>query len=63
MKVLLDMTVSPSLAEVLAAYGHAAVHAHHTGLDRASDHDLLSTARQSGRIVITADVEIHIWSP
>jgi predicted nuclease of predicted toxin-antitoxin system len=57
MKVLLDMTVSPSLAEVLSAHGHEAVHAHQIGLGRASDSELLDRARQAGRIVITADLD------
>lgn len=57
MNVLLDMGVSPSLTAVLESRGHAAVHAHQVGMDRAADVDLLAFARERGQIVITADLD------
>jgi len=57
MKVLLDMPVSAALLDVLQAYGHGGVHAHQIGKDRATDEELLATARNEGRVVITADLD------
>jgi predicted nuclease of predicted toxin-antitoxin system len=57
MRVLLDMPVSAMLLDVLRAHGHEGVHAHQIGKDRASDRDLLETARREHRIVITADLD------
>ncbi len=57
MNVLLDMPVSPSLADVLKARGHQAVHAFQLGMDRATDADLLEWARRMVGIVITADLD------
>ena len=51
------MPVSASLLSVLEARGHEGVHAHHLGLDRAPDEDLLALARREGRVVITADLD------
>jgi len=57
MKFLLDMPVSPSLLNVIHAYGHEGVHAHEIGKDKASDAELLEIARSEGRIIITADLD------
>ena len=57
MKALLDMPVSPLLLDVLRAHGHEGVHAHHIGKGRASDSEILSTARRENRVVITADLD------
>lgn len=57
MNVLLDMPVSRSLLSVLEAHGHAGVHAQDMGLARASDLDVLATARHENRVVITADLD------
>lgn len=57
MKFLLDMPVSPSLLDVLYAYGYEGVHAHQIGRDRATDSELLELARQEGRVIITADLD------
>jgi predicted nuclease of predicted toxin-antitoxin system len=57
MRVLLDMPVSATLLGVLRAHGHEGVHAHQIGKDRASDSDLLETARRERRVIITADLD------
>lgn len=57
MDFLLDMPVSPTLLNVLHAYGHAGVHAHQIGQARATDAALLELARREGRVVITADLD------
>lgn len=57
MKVLLDMPVSPLLLDVLRTHGHEGVHAHDIGKGRASDGEILSTARRENRVVITADLD------
>lgn len=57
MKFLLDMPVSFKLLEVLCAYRHEGVHAHQIGMDRASDRELLDTARRENRVIITADLD------
>lgn len=57
MDFLLDMPVSPTLLNVLRAYGHAGVHAHQIGQARATDAALLELARREGRVVITADLD------
>lgn len=57
MKFLLDMPVSASLLDVLAARGHEGVHAHQIGQDRARDSELLDIARREDRVVITADLD------
>jgi len=58
MKFLVDMPLSPKLAEWLKEFGHDAVHAHWIGMDRASDEELLERARIEGRIVVTADLDL-----
>ncbi|MEZ4707931.1 MAG: DUF5615 family PIN-like protein [Caldilineaceae bacterium] len=57
MNVLLDMPVSPNLVHVLEEYGHVAVHASDLGLFRATDQELMELARQTDRIIITADLD------
>jgi predicted nuclease of predicted toxin-antitoxin system len=57
MRVLLDMPVSAMLLDVLRAHEHEGVHAHQIGKGRATDTDLLETARSEGRIIITADLD------
>jgi predicted nuclease of predicted toxin-antitoxin system len=56
-KFLLDMPVSSLLLDVLRAHGHEGVQAHEIGMDRATDTELLETARIEGRILITADLD------
>jgi predicted nuclease of predicted toxin-antitoxin system len=57
MKVLLDMPVSATLISVLEAHGHEGVHASQLGLAQASDTELLTIARESERIIVTADLD------
>jgi predicted nuclease of predicted toxin-antitoxin system len=57
MNLLLDMPVSRTLLSVLEDHGHAGVHAHEIGLDRATDREILAIARRENRVVITADLD------
>jgi predicted nuclease of predicted toxin-antitoxin system len=57
MKFIVDMPLSPELAEWLRQEGHEAVHAFQSGLGRASDEEILEWARKERSIVITADLD------
>ncbi|MDP2937428.1 MAG: DUF5615 family PIN-like protein, partial [Dehalococcoidia bacterium] len=57
MKFLVDMPLSPALAQQLTQWGHDAVHALHMGLERSPDIDILQRARIEQRVVITADLD------
>ncbi len=57
MKFLIDMPLSPLLAEWLRKRNHDAVHASAVGMARASDREILETARMEGRKIITADLD------
>ena len=57
MRFLLDMPVSPALAEWLRSKGHDAVHATERGLHREPDRGLLRLARDEDRVVVTADLD------
>jgi len=54
---LVDMPLSPTLAQWLKAQGHDAVHASAVGLDRASDPEIMARAVQESRTVVTADLD------
>jgi predicted nuclease of predicted toxin-antitoxin system len=56
-KFLIDMPLSPAVAEWLVDRGHDAVHAAHLGLHRASDSEIIDRAKHEGRTVITADLD------
>jgi predicted nuclease of predicted toxin-antitoxin system len=56
-KFLVDMPLSPTLAQWLQSQGHDAVHASVLGLDRAPDTDIIERAKNELRIVITADLD------
>jgi predicted nuclease of predicted toxin-antitoxin system len=56
-KFLVDMPLSPRLAEWLRAEGHEAIHAWDAGMSQATDADILQRARDEGRVVITADLD------
>jgi predicted nuclease of predicted toxin-antitoxin system len=56
-KFLVDMPLSPRLAQWLVDKGYDAVHASAIGLDRAPDGDILRIAQQESRAVITADLD------
>ena len=51
------MALSPNLAMWLRSQGHDATHASELSLDRAADTQILSTAVDLDRIVITADLD------
>jgi predicted nuclease of predicted toxin-antitoxin system len=56
-KFLIDMPLSPLLADWLKARGHDAVHAIHLAMGRSPDSDILERARIDERVVITADLD------
>jgi predicted nuclease of predicted toxin-antitoxin system len=56
-RFLVDMPLSPALAEALRQAGHDAVHASELGLATAPDASILETARSQGRIAVTADLD------
>jgi predicted nuclease of predicted toxin-antitoxin system len=57
MKFLIDMPLSPELAEWLRAQGHDAVHANDLSMHRSPDVELLRVASAEGRVMITADLD------
>ncbi len=57
MRFLVDMGISPRVADYLNANGHEAVHAYREGLAQASDHEIFSRAIQENRIVLTHDLD------
>jgi len=56
-KFLVDMPLSPAVAQWLEQKGHDAVHAYNIGLGRAPDEDMLDIAREEERVVVTADLD------
>ena len=52
MRFLVDMPLSPGLADWLVQGGHDAVHASAIGLARAPDTEILERARDQERIVV-----------
>ncbi|MGO9256844.1 MAG: DUF5615 family PIN-like protein [Bryobacteraceae bacterium] len=57
MKFLIDMPLSPDLAQWLRAEGHDAVHAIELSMNRSPDLEILQAAAREGRVVITADLD------
>lgn len=57
MKFLVDMPLSPKLADWLCRQGHDAVHASQLGLDCATDEQVLSRARKDDCVIVTADLD------
>ena len=57
MKFLVDMALSPDLAEWLRAEGHDAIHANELAMNRSPDSEILQSAAREGRVVITADLD------
>jgi predicted nuclease of predicted toxin-antitoxin system len=57
LKFLVDMPLSPHLAQWLVERGHDAVHAADIGLDRATDAEVIARARRDRRTAITADLD------
>jgi predicted nuclease of predicted toxin-antitoxin system len=56
-KFLVDMPLSPVLAEWLRNQGHDAVHVATIGLDRAADTEIIAQATLDGRTIVTADLD------
>ena len=57
MRFLIDMPLSPELAEWLREQGHDARHAAEAGLFRATDSEILERAHREQRIVVTVDLD------
>jgi predicted nuclease of predicted toxin-antitoxin system len=56
-KFLVDMALSPALAQWLIDRGHDAVHAAAIGLARPADTEIIARAKSDDRIIITADLD------
>jgi len=56
-RFLIDMPLSPQLAEFLTSIGHDAVHAGKIGLAMAPDVSIMALASTENRIVVTADLD------
>ena len=54
MRLLLDQTLSPLLADELVAKGHDVVHVRELGLSAASDIAVMDAASGDGRVVVSA---------
>jgi len=59
MKILLDQGLPRLSAQALRDAGVDAVHTGECGLSTASDSEILATAREQGRIVISLDSDFH----
>ena len=57
MKFLVDMPLSPDLAEWLRAEGHDAVHANQLSMYQSPDSEILQSAAGTGCVIITADLD------
>jgi len=57
MKLLLDMNLSPTLAELLAQHGFTAMHWTTVGLPTAEDREILQWAKEHGHVVVTYDLD------
>jgi len=57
LRFLVDMPLSPMLADWLNRQGHEAVHALQVGLDRSSDDAILARASAEGQVIVTADLD------
>jgi predicted nuclease of predicted toxin-antitoxin system len=57
MRFLLDMNISPVLADALRTDGHDVVHSRELGLGRLPDRDIFGRARVDDRIVVTFDLD------
>jgi predicted nuclease of predicted toxin-antitoxin system len=56
-KFLVDMPLSPDLAQWLRAEGHDGVHAAELSMNLSPDSEILRTAANTGRVIITADLD------
>jgi predicted nuclease of predicted toxin-antitoxin system len=57
LKFLIDESVSPLVAERLAAAGHDATHVHAIGLTGASDIRILERSAAEDRVLVTLDTD------
>jgi len=57
MRFLVDMPLSPALAQWLSDKGHQGFHAAQRGLESADDETILRLAREDGAVVLTADLD------
>ncbi len=57
MKFLVDMPLSPDLAQWLRAEGHDAVHANELSMCQSPDSEILRLAAGTGRVIVTADLD------
>ena len=57
MRFLVDMPLSPELAQWLRAEGHDAVHANELSMNASPDSAILQASTNAGRVVITADLD------
>ncbi len=57
MKFLLDQNLSPSLAVLLEASGHDAVHVRQFEMSEAKDPEILTLAVEQSRIIISSDTD------
>ncbi len=57
MKFLVDMPLSPNVADWLHKKGHMSVHASQVGLHDAPDAAIMAAAVTDDRVVITADLD------
>ena len=57
MKFLLDMPISPKIADWLKETGYDAVHARDLNLSKAPDEEILKEAQRQERILLTMDLD------
>ena len=59
MRFLVDMALSPELAQWLCGEGHDAMHAKALSMGRSSDLEILQFANVDERVVVTADLDFR----
>ena len=57
MKLMVDMNLSPDWVTIFASHGWDAVHWSQVGPGNAPDTELMRWARESGRVVVTQDMD------
>ncbi|MBN1291085.1 MAG: DUF5615 family PIN-like protein [Candidatus Latescibacteria bacterium] len=57
MRFIIDMPLSPRLAEYLAESGYDAVHVMNVGMAKSSDKEIIEYAINENGIIITADLD------
>jgi len=56
-RFLVDMPLSPALAQWLRTEGHDAVHATDQSMSRTPDAEILQVAAREDRVIVTADLD------